>query len=70
MIDLSKASFQENVEITRDIIRYAASKNVSVEGELGSIFEVEDDIKVNDSEAFLATPEIRCVQGFLRSHLP
>lgn len=57
MIDLSKASFEANIEITRDIVRYAANKNVSVEGELGAIFGVEDDIKVDDSEACLATPE-------------
>ncbi len=57
MIDLSKASFQANVEATRDILRYAESKNVSVEGELGAIFGVEDDIKVDDREACLATPE-------------
>lgn len=57
MIDLSKASFEDNIEVTRDIIRYAASKNVTVEGELGAILGVEDDIKVDDSEACLATPE-------------
>ena len=57
MIDLSKQSFQANIETTRDIVRYAANKNVSVEGELGAIFGVEDDIKVDDSEACLATPE-------------
>ena len=57
MIDLSKASFEENIRITREIVQYANQKGVTVEGELGSIVGVEDDIVVHAGEEGLATPE-------------
>jgi ketose-bisphosphate aldolase len=44
MIDASHLPFEENVNITKEIVKYAHSKNVEVEGELGTILGVEDDI--------------------------
>lgn len=57
MIDLSKASFEENIRTTREIVQEAQKKGVTVEGELGSIVGVEDDIVVREGEEGLATPE-------------
>ncbi len=57
MIDLSKASYEENIRITREIVQYADQKGVTVEGELGSIVGVEDDIVVHAGEEGLATSE-------------
>ena len=57
MIDLSKSSFEENIRVTRAIVQYADQKGVTVEGELGSIVGVEDDIVVHAGEEGLATPE-------------
>lgn len=57
MIDLSKASFEENVRITSEIVQEANTKGITVEGELGSIVGVEDDIVVHNGEEGLATPE-------------
>jgi len=61
MIDASKESFEKNIQITADVVKYAAAKNVSVEGELGAIVGVEDDIKVDDKDAMLADP-VKSVQ--------
>lgn len=44
MIDASEKPFDENVAITAEIKKYAAAKNVCVEGELGVIKGVEDEI--------------------------
>lgn len=37
MIDASTKSFEENVAITRDVVRYAHARGVSVEAELGHV---------------------------------
>lgn len=44
MIDGSSLPFSQNVEITREVVKYAHSKGVSVEGELGVLAGVEDDV--------------------------
>lgn len=43
MIDGSKYPFEQNVEITADIVKYAHSKGVTVEGELGILGGREDN---------------------------
>jgi fructose-bisphosphate aldolase class II len=57
MIDASHLPLAENIALTREIARYAAGKGVSVEGELGAIRGVEDDISVSEEDAHLATVE-------------
>ena len=57
MIDLSKAAFEVNVEATRRVVQEAERVGATVEGELGAIFGVEDDIKVDSREASLADPK-------------
>lgn len=44
MIDGSSLSFDENVELTREVVKYAHARGVSVEGELGVLAGVEDHV--------------------------
>ena len=57
MIDASKQSYEENIRQTKEIVDYCHSiGNISVEGELGTVSGVEDQIKVAEDEAQLANP--------------
>lgn len=49
MIDGSHLPFEENIAITKEVVEYAHSKGVSVEGELGVLAGVEDDIFAENS---------------------
>ena len=49
MIDGSSLSFDENVELTREVVKYAHKEGVSVEGELGVLAGVEDHVFSNSS---------------------
>ena len=44
MIDASHHPFEENIEITKQVVEYARQHNVSVEAELGTVGGQEDDI--------------------------
>lgn len=44
MVDFSHLSLDENIEKTKSIVEYAHAKNVAVEGEVGVISGVEDEI--------------------------
>lgn len=58
MIDASKQSYDENIRQTKEVVDYCHSVgNISVEGELGTVGGVEDQIKVAEDEAQLANPE-------------
>jgi ketose-bisphosphate aldolase len=58
MIDASKQPFETNIEQTRAICDYCHAKGgISVEGELGTVSGVEDQIKVSEDEAQLCDPE-------------
>lgn len=57
MFDGSHHSFEENVRLTKEVVRAARAMGVSVEGELGTIGGVEDDIAVDEAHANLAKPE-------------
>ena len=56
MIDGSKHSFQENIELTKQVVAYAHSKGVVVEGELGRLAGVEDNIHVSDADSSYTHP--------------
>ncbi len=57
MIDASKQPFEENIAQTRQMCEYChASGDISVEGELGTVSGVEDQIKVAEDEAQLCDP--------------
>lgn len=45
MIDGSHLSYDENVELTRKVVEYAHKFDVTVEGELGVLAGIEDDVK-------------------------
>ena len=57
MIDASSFPFEKNVEMTKTVVGWARPKGVTVEGELGSIRGVEDEIKVEERDAVLADPD-------------
>jgi fructose-bisphosphate aldolase class II len=48
MIDGSHHPYETNVELTKKVVDYAHSKGVTVEGELGQLAGVEDDVNVSE----------------------
>jgi tagatose 1,6-diphosphate aldolase GatY/KbaY len=57
MIDASKQSYEENIRQTKEVVDYCHSVgNISVEGELGTVSGVEDQIIVSEDETQLANP--------------
>lgn len=44
MIDGSSLPFQENMDLTREVVKFAHARGVSVEGELGVLAGVEDHV--------------------------
>ena len=58
MIDASKKPYEENIRQTKEVVEYCHKiGNISVEGELGTVSGVEDQIKVAEDEAQLANPK-------------
>ena len=58
MIDASKQPYEDNLRQTKEIVDYChALGGISVEGELGTVSGVEDQIKVAEDEAALCNPE-------------
>lgn len=49
MIDGSSLPFDKNVELTREVVKYAHERGVTVEGELGVLAGVEDHVFAADS---------------------
>ena len=56
MIDGSKYSFEENIAITRQVVEYAHAHGVTVEGELGKLAGIEDDVNVSAEDAQFTNP--------------
>ena len=57
MIDGSKYTFEENIELTKRVVDYAHNKGVVVEAELGKLAGVEDAVKVNTKDATYTDPD-------------
>ncbi|MBW2571802.1 MAG: class II fructose-bisphosphate aldolase [Deltaproteobacteria bacterium] len=58
MIDASKQEFSENIRQTKEVCDYCHGiGSVSVEGELGTVSGIEDQVKVAEDEAALCDPE-------------
>ena len=57
MIDGSKHSFEDNVALTRQVVEYAHDHGVVVEGELGRLAGVEDDVNVRPEDSSYTRPE-------------
>lgn len=49
MIDGSSLPYDENVELTREVVKYAHARGVTVEGELGVLAGVEDHVFSEES---------------------
>ena len=58
MIDASHHDFEENIRQTRMVSDYCHAKDISVEGELGTVSGVEDQIVVAEDEAQLCDPDM------------
>ncbi|MCL2003748.1 MAG: class II fructose-1,6-bisphosphate aldolase [Oscillospiraceae bacterium] len=56
MIDGSKHSFEDNIALTKQVVEYAHSKGVTVEGELGKLAGIEDDVNVSEADAQFTNP--------------
>ena len=56
MIDGSKYSFEENIELTKKVVDYAHARGVVVEGELGKLAGIEDDVNVSEEDAQFTNP--------------
>ena len=56
MFDGSHHSFEDNIRLTKEIVKAAHAMGVSVEGELGTIGGTEDDLTVDEENASLAKP--------------
>jgi fructose-bisphosphate aldolase class II len=56
MIDGSHHSFEENIALTKQVVDYAHERGVVVEGELGQLAGVEDDVNVSDEDAKYTDP--------------
>jgi fructose-bisphosphate aldolase class II len=57
MIDASAETFSENVRITKEIVREAHAKSISVEAELGVLSGVEGHLSVEKSRASYTDPQ-------------
>ena len=57
MIDGSKHSFEENIKLTAEVVKYAHDRGVTVEGELGKLAGIEDDVNVSAEDASFTRPE-------------
>jgi fructose-bisphosphate aldolase class II len=57
MIDGSHHPFEENIRLTKQVVDYAHDHGVVVEGELGRLAGIEDDVNVADKDAAFTRPE-------------
>ena len=57
MIDGSKHSFEDNIALTRKVVEYAHAHGVVVEGELGKLAGIEDDVHVSAEDSSYTRPE-------------
>ena len=55
MIDGSSLPYEKNIEVTRKVVEYAHKYNVTVEGELGTLAGIEDE--VSHAEGSYTRPE-------------
>ena len=57
MIDGSSKSFEDNIALTKKVVEYAHDHGVVVEGELGTLAGVEDEVKVSHEDSSYTRPE-------------
>ncbi len=56
MIDGSSRSFEDNIRLTKQVVDYAHDRGVVVEGELGRLEGVEDEVKVSAEDSSYTDP--------------
>lgn len=56
MIDGSHLDYEENVAVTKKVVEYAHKYNVTVEGELGQLAGIEDEVNVDADKANYTDP--------------
>ena len=56
MIDGSHHPFEENITLTAKVVAYAHERGVTVEGELGQLAGIEDDVNVSAENASYTNP--------------
>lgn len=66
MIDGSALSFEDNIALTKKVVDYAHAHNpyITVEGEIGKLAGVEDEVNVSDEDAQFTNPDE--VEEFVR----
>ena len=57
MIDGSSHSFKDNIELTKKVVEYAHAHGVVVEGELGTLAGIEDEVVVSAEDSSYTRPE-------------
>ncbi len=57
MIDGSSLPYEENIALTKKVVEYAHAHGCVVEGELGTLAGVEDDVQVEAENASYTRPE-------------
>ena len=57
MIDGSKYSFEENIALTKQVVEYAHAHGKVVEGELGRLAGIEDDVNVSAEDSSYTRPD-------------
>ncbi|MDD6276087.1 MAG: class II fructose-1,6-bisphosphate aldolase [Clostridia bacterium] len=57
MIDGSQFPYEENVALTKKVVDYAHEHGVVVEGELGQLAGIEDDVNVSAEDASYTNPD-------------
>ena len=57
MIDGSSKPYEENIALTRKVVEYAHDHGVVVEGELGTLAGIEDEVNVSAEDSSYTRPE-------------
>ena len=57
-VDGSSLPFEENIKICKQVVDYAHAHGVVVEGELGTLAGVEDDVSVDAEMLPIPTSEV------------
>lgn len=57
MIDGSSLDYDENVKLTKKVVKYADKNGVFVEGEIGTLSGVEDTVSVDEKNAKFTSPK-------------
>ncbi len=57
MIDASHFPLEKNIEITKEVVKYAHDRGVVVEAELGQLAGIEDDVNVSAADASYTKPD-------------